>query len=143
MQVPSATTPTTAQAVTTQAAHSNTVNYNSFLQLLVTQLKNQDPTAPTDSTAFMSQLASFSMAAAPFDVAQSNVEQAVQMNSKFDSLLQISQLSQADGMIGRTASSTDGATSGIVKSVRIDSNGVVATLDSGLTLNVSAVIVLS
>jgi len=132
MQVPSATTPTTAQAVTTQAAHSNTVNYNSFLQLLVTQLKNQDPTAPTDSTAFMSQLASFS-----------NVEQAVQMNSKFDSLLQISQLSQADGMIGRTASSTDGTTSGIVKSVRIDSNGVVATLDSGLTLNVSSGIVLS
>jgi flagellar basal-body rod modification protein FlgD len=100
--------------------------------LLVTQLKNQDPTAPTDSTAFMSQLASFS-----------NVEQAVQMNSKFDSLLQISQLSQADGMIGRTASSTDGTTSGIVKSVRIDSNGVVATLDSGLTLNVSSGIVLS
>jgi flagellar basal-body rod modification protein FlgD len=132
MQVPSATTPTTAQAVTTQAAHSNTVNYNSFLQLLVTQLKNQDPTAPTDSSAFMSQLASFS-----------NVEQAVQMNSKFDSLLQISQLSQADGMIGRTASSTDGTTSGIVKSVRIDSNGVVATLDSGLTLNVSSGIVLS
>jgi flagellar basal-body rod modification protein FlgD len=127
MQVPSATTPTTAQAATAQAAHSNTVDYNSFLQLLVTQLKNQDPTAPTDSTAFMSQLASFS-----------NVEQAVQMNSKFDSLLQISQLSQADGMIGRTAS-----TSGIVKSVRIDSNGVVATLDSGLTLNVSSGIVLS
>jgi flagellar basal-body rod modification protein FlgD len=132
MQVTSATTPTTAQAATAQAAHSNTVDYNSFLQLLVTQLKNQDPTAPTDSTAFMSQLASFS-----------NVEQAVQMNSKFDSLLQISQLSQADGMIGRTASSTDGTTSGIVKSVRIDSNGVVATLDSGLTLNVSSGIVLT
>jgi flagellar basal-body rod modification protein FlgD len=132
MQVTSATASTTAQAATSQAAQSNTVGYNSFLQLLVTQLKNQDPTAPTDSTEFMSQLASFS-----------NVEQSVQMNAKFDSLLQISQLSQADSMIGRTASSTDGTTSGVVKSVRIDSNGVVATLDSGLTLNVSSGIVLS
>ena len=60
MQVPSATTPTTAQAVTTQAAHSNTVNYNSFLQLLVTQLKNQDPTSPQSNTEFIAQLATFS-----------------------------------------------------------------------------------
>jgi flagellar basal-body rod modification protein FlgD len=128
-------TPTTAQTTTGStppAAHSSTVDYNSFLQLLVTQLKNQDPTAPTDSTAFMSQLASFS-----------NVEQAVQMNSKFDSLLQLNQLSQADGMIGRTASSVDGLTSGIVKSVRVDSQGVVATLASGETLNVASGIVIS
>ena len=128
-------TPTTTNSTTPtlpNAAHSSTVDYNSFLQLLVTQLKNQDPTAPTDSTAFMSQLASFS-----------NVEQAVQMNTKFDSLLQLNQLSQADGMIGRTASSIDGLTSGVVKSVRVDSQGVVATLDSGDTLNVAAGIVLS
>ncbi|MFM2443664.1 MAG: flagellar basal body rod modification protein [Pseudomonadota bacterium] len=121
-----------SSATPAAAAHSSTVDYNSFLQLLVTQLKNQDPTAPTDSTAFMSQLASFS-----------NVEQSVQMNSKFDSLLQISQLSQADGMIGRRASSSDGQTSGVVTSVRIDSKGVVATLDSGATLNVASGIVLS
>ncbi len=133
MQVTSSTASgTAAQAAVSQAAKSSTVDYNSFLQLLVTQLKNQDPTAPTDSTAFMSQLASFS-----------NVEQAVQMNAKFDSLLQMSQLSQADTMIGRTASSTDGLTSGLVKSVRIDSNGVVATLDSGATLKVASGVIIS
>jgi flagellar basal-body rod modification protein FlgD len=31
-----------------------------FLQLLVAQLKNQDPMNPTDSTQFVSQLAQFS-----------------------------------------------------------------------------------
>jgi flagellar basal-body rod modification protein FlgD len=31
-----------------------------FLQLLVAQLKNQDPLSPTDSTQFVSQLAQFS-----------------------------------------------------------------------------------
>lgn len=33
---------------------------DAFLQLMVTQMKNQDPTNPTDSTQFMSQLAQFS-----------------------------------------------------------------------------------
>jgi flagellar basal-body rod modification protein FlgD len=35
-------------------------NENTFLQLLVAQIQNQDPTAPVDSTTFLTQLASFS-----------------------------------------------------------------------------------
>jgi flagellar basal-body rod modification protein FlgD len=35
------------------------VTENMFLQLLVTQLKNQDPSNPADSTQFVTQLAQF------------------------------------------------------------------------------------
>ncbi|SRR5579871_1086502 len=35
-------------------------NENTFLQLLVAQIKNQDPTQPIDSTTFLTQLAQFS-----------------------------------------------------------------------------------
>jgi flagellar basal-body rod modification protein FlgD len=35
-------------------------NENTFLQLMVAQLKNQDPTQPVDSTTFLTQLAQFS-----------------------------------------------------------------------------------
>ena len=35
-------------------------NEQMFLQLLVAQLKNQDPLSPTDGTQFVSQLAQFS-----------------------------------------------------------------------------------
>jgi flagellar basal-body rod modification protein FlgD len=35
-------------------------NENTFLQLLVAQIKNQDPLNPTDSVQFLSQLAQFS-----------------------------------------------------------------------------------
>jgi flagellar basal-body rod modification protein FlgD len=35
-------------------------NEDTFLQLLVSQIQNQDPTAPMDSTTFLTQLASFS-----------------------------------------------------------------------------------
>jgi flagellar basal-body rod modification protein FlgD len=39
---------------------SSLANESTFLQLLVAQIKNQDPTTPMDSTAFLSQLAQFS-----------------------------------------------------------------------------------
>ncbi|HEY4361283.1 MAG TPA: flagellar hook capping FlgD N-terminal domain-containing protein [Bryobacteraceae bacterium] len=39
---------------------ANLGNENTFLQLMVAQLKNQDPTQPVDSTTFLSQLAQFS-----------------------------------------------------------------------------------
>ena len=54
-------------AATTGAASSGAssslgsgVNEQVFLNLLVAQLKNQDPLNPTDSTQFVSQLAQFS-----------------------------------------------------------------------------------
>ncbi len=39
---------------------SQTLGKDDFLKLLVTQLQNQDPMNPTDSTAFVAQLAQFS-----------------------------------------------------------------------------------
>lgn len=52
-----ATSPTTASnALTTNALGNETT----FLQLLVSEIKNQDPTAPMDSTTFLTQLAQFS-----------------------------------------------------------------------------------
>ena len=66
----------------TSSAKAN-VDYESFLKLLVAELKNQDPTQPMDSTQYMAQLASFSQ-----------VEQSIQTNTKLDQLLQASQLSQ-------------------------------------------------
>jgi flagellar basal-body rod modification protein FlgD len=99
------------------------VDYNAFLRLLITQLKNQDPTQPMDSGQFMSQLASFS-----------SVEQGIQTNQKLDSLLAASSLAQADGVIGHTVTSADGSVSGVVSSVKITSDGALATLADGGTL---------
>lgn len=117
----SSTSAATNAATTAKAV---TVDYNSFLKLLVEQLKNQDPTKPTDPTQYLSELASFS-----------NVEQTVQTNSKLDQMLTTSALTQAESVIGRTVTSADGKTTGIVSSVAIGTDGTpTATLTSGGTL---------
>lgn len=47
-------------SASTPSSSSSLASETTFLQLLVAQIKNQDPTQPMDSTAFLSQLAQFS-----------------------------------------------------------------------------------
>jgi flagellar basal-body rod modification protein FlgD len=50
-------TPPTAAANTSNAASSANITSNDFLTLLVSELKNQDPTQPTDPNQYITQLA--------------------------------------------------------------------------------------
>jgi len=99
---------------------SATLNYESFLKLLVAQMKNQDPTEPMDASQQMAQLATFSQ-----------VEQTIKTNKNLESLLQRTSLQEANAVIGRTVTSNDGAVSGVVTEVGLYNDGIVATLDSG------------
>jgi flagellar basal-body rod modification protein FlgD len=105
---------------------SSTVDYNAFLQLLIAEMRNQDPTEPMKTADYMAQFASFS-----------NVEQGIQINSKLDSLLTASALSQADALLGHTVTSPDGQISGVVQSLKIIGGGLVATLDDGTELPIT------
>ena len=109
-----------------------TLDYNSFLTLLIAQLKFQDPTQPQDSAQYIAQLATFS-----------NVEESVKTNSKLDQLMTSFALSQADGTIGRTVTSADGSMSGKATSVRIVSGGAVAVLEDGSEVPLEAGVVIS
>ena len=124
MNVDGVTSPNaTANKNSESSSPPATVDYNQFLQLLIAQMKNQDPTSPTDMSQYMSQFAQLS-----------TVEQAMQTNSKLDALLSSQSLSQANGLIGKTVSFTDstGANfSGKVVSVSINSDGSIATLENG------------
>ena len=117
---PTSGTSGTQNTATQNATDSSTLNYDDFLQLMVAQLRNQDPLNPTDSTEYMSQIAQFS-----------SVEQGINTNAKLDQLLVNSNISQASKMVGLTLTSADGSTSGVVASVRIDSAGSTAILTNG------------
>jgi flagellar basal-body rod modification protein FlgD len=125
MNVDMTTTIPAGSASQTTAKSKTAVDYQSFLKLLIAQMKNQDPTQPMDSTQYVAQLATFSQ-----------VEQSVQMNTKLDSILQSSALSQADALIGHSVTSADGKTSGTVSEVRLSSTGLIAVLEDGTEMTV-------
>ncbi|PZQ48479.1 MAG: flagellar hook capping family protein [Micavibrio aeruginosavorus] len=79
-------------ANTTNAQAQLSEDFSQFLTLLTTQLQNQDPLSPMDSTEFTNQLVQFSQ-----------VEQQINSNAKLDNLvaLQLSSISTvALGYVG-------------------------------------------
>lgn len=94
--VSSATTSTgSSTSSTTSSAAAVSSDYQMFLQMLTTQMQNQDPTNPIDSTDYAAQLASFSQ-----------VEQQVQTNELLTSLitqLGLMGMSEYAGWVGMEA----------------------------------------
>lgn len=71
-------------------------NFNDFLKLLMTQLQNQDPTAPMDTNQFTQQLVQFA-----------SVEQQINTNSSLTKLIQATQgstLLQSSALVGQQVS---------------------------------------
>ncbi len=68
----------------TESQSGLSADFETFLKLLTTQLKSQDPLQPMESTEFVAQLASFSQ-----------VEQQVQTNDKLDTLVEALSASNA------------------------------------------------
>ena len=94
---PSATTPTASSSTSDIAGLSS--NFNTFLSLLTTQLKNQDPLSPLDTNQFTQQLVSFSQ-----------VEQAINTNTKLSSMLSLQQQDQSIAalpLVGHTVQYSD------------------------------------
>ena len=82
---------TTSSATATDTASSQATvqinqTFDDFLQLLVTQLKNQDPVSPMDPTEFTNQLVSFSQ-----------VEQQIHTNQNLEELIAL----QSDTWLGQ------------------------------------------
>ena len=92
--IASALTTTAPRGGATDAATSQlTGNINTFLQLLTTQLRNQDPTAPMDPNQMVGQLSQFSM-----------VEQQIAVNKHMNSLISLQRsavMLDAAGLVGQ------------------------------------------
>jgi flagellar basal-body rod modification protein FlgD len=113
-------TQSSSSASASAAISKNQVDYQTFLKLLVTEMKNQDPTRPMESTEYVAQLANFS-----------NVEQSVRTNAKLDQIMQISVVSQAGSLVGKTLTNADGTVTGKIEQIRIFNDGLVAVLEGG------------
>lgn len=74
------------------SANNNFVSKNTFMTLLLTQLKHQDPLNPQDSGQFVAQLAQFS-----------SLEQMTEVSKKMETVLENSVVN----MIGHTVTVAD------------------------------------
>jgi len=75
---------TTPNSNATNGVPNFTSNFNTFLTMLTTQLKNQDPLSPMDTSQFTQQLVSFS-----------EVEQQINTNNNLQQLIQLQTTNQA------------------------------------------------
>jgi flagellar basal-body rod modification protein FlgD len=94
MAVSGITSPTAAIDQVTTSKNKLAKDLNSFLQLLTSQLKNQDPLSPMDSSEFTNQLVEFAQ-----------VEQQIGMNDNLTSLIGLTNqsiVSNAVNYIGKT-----------------------------------------
>lgn len=81
---------------------TNDLGQDAFLQLMITQMKNQDPLAPQSNSEFVAQLAQFS-----------SVQGLEKLNTSFNSFssgFQSNQALQASSLVGRSVS-VEGANS--------------------------------
>lgn len=93
----------TQSSSTTSDSNSATVTANDFLQLLVTEMKNQDPTSTTDPNEYINQL-----------VQVNSLEQLISINQD------LSPLAEAAGNTGSSGSGS-GGTGGAVSGVQAQS----------------------
>ena len=113
-----------AQSTATQQLAGN---FDTFLQLLTTQLQNQDPLSPMDSNQFTQQLVEFS-----------GVEQQINTNDNLKSLIALSmsqQASAAVGYIGHNVVMTSGK--GSLANDSVDWTYNLSAASAGTTLTVT------
>jgi flagellar basal-body rod modification protein FlgD len=126
--------PTSAASTTGTSANGTTLTNpsaqlgdNTFLQLMVTQLQDQDPLNPTDTSNYLSQLAQFT-----------SLEQETNTATATKQLETQNESSEALSLLGKTVTYTDSsgkAQTGAVAS--IDLTGTSPTLTIGTTSGIS------
>ncbi len=126
-------TASTEQNTTTVENNNNNLGKDAFLELLVTQLKYQDPLSPMGNEEFIAQMAQFS-----------SLEQMQNMNTNMEQSLRMDTLSQGAALVGRTIETIDSETGlvldGKVEKVVYEGGNVYAYLDNELIVEMSDIV---
>ena len=103
-------------------AFQNNMGKDQFLELLTTQLKNQNPLEPMDNKQFVSQMAQFS-----------SLEQMNNMNSSLNSFLKFQKISQAGSLVGKKVevlnSDTGSNITGVIEKANVTGEETTITID--------------
>ena len=120
MSVPSVTD-TNSSSLSTAVGPANQLDRQDFLQLLVMQLKNQDPLNPIDDREFISQMAQLS-----------SLEATNQLSSQVGQMAAAQQQLGALALVGREVEYSDGSggtVRGKVSGLRLGSSAPILRID--------------
>ena len=95
---------------------------NEFLQMLMTELQNQDPTNPVDSTSMLAQQAQFE-----------SLSQMQNLNTNLTALIAMQSVSQATTLIGQTITGTSNGANvtGVVSGITFQNGTPVLQVNTG------------
>jgi len=100
-----------------------------FINMMITQLKNQDPTQPTSNADLLQEMS---------QIGQLQSQQTLQTN--LQTMVLQNQIGSASNFIGKSVTGLDANNAnvnGVVDSVHIENGGVNLVLNNGLTLALS------
>ena len=123
------TTGSTSQATPTNP--NGTLGDNEFLQLMVTQLKDQDPLNPTDPSSYLSELAQFT-----------SLEQETNTATSTSQLAASNATTEALGLLGKSVTYLDSSgaeQTGVVSSVDLSGTSPTLTIGSATGITTSQV----
>lgn len=115
-----------------------------FIKIMLTELTNQDPFDPQDSSALLEQISSLRNIESQLvlqqelgELVSQSRENQLSLQEQLGSLILQNQLSSAGGLIGKLVSGLNDANEsveGLVVSVRVHDNQTFLELDTGQTL---------
>jgi len=96
-----------------------------FINMMVTQLQNQDPLEPAKNEALLAQMSQIGQ-----------LESSTQLQSSLKLLVVQNQIGSAASLMGKTVTGlvNDQPVDGVVTSVKVTSDGVTLELDNGYAL---------
>lgn len=121
----------TAQATQPKNNSFGELSSEEFINILVTELTQQDPFKPNDSSAILEQLSSLR-----------NIESQVSLQEQLKTMVDQNAISSASGLIGQQVTglnSNNQSVSGIVRSVVIENGTPILKLEDGTRLEASRI----
>jgi flagellar basal-body rod modification protein FlgD len=117
-----------AQAAATGPSSAQTNSFanlssEEFFKVMLTELQNQDPLEPTDTSAMLEQLSAIR-----------NIESQVKLQAQLEEMVASNQIAIAGGLIGKVVEGRDenlNFASGKVNSIRIVGDDVMLELENG------------
>lgn len=134
MTIPSATGSQGTQG--TQLPNSNfNLQPKDFLNMMITELQNQDPTKPTDSADLLAQMSQIGQ-----------LQSATTLQTALQGMVLQNSISSAGNLIGKQVQGVDATNEnvqGLVTSVKVVDQNVMLELDSGKQLALGRVTAIS